>query len=132
MDYGYGGMYQPYRLNTIPQQQVVRVSGENGAKAYQMGINSSALLLDESSPIVWLKTTDGAGYPSLIAYDIVPHQPEPQLDVRSFENRLSRLEGIINESYFRSHEQPKDPNKSRNKYKSNEHGDANGAERSSD
>ena len=28
--------------------QVVKVNGENGAKAYNLGANSSALLLDES------------------------------------------------------------------------------------
>ena len=31
-----------------PQMQVTRVNGENGARAYQIGPNSSALLLDES------------------------------------------------------------------------------------
>ena len=38
------------------QSQVVRVNGENGARAFQMGANSSALLLDESGLMVWLVT----------------------------------------------------------------------------
>ncbi len=38
--------------------------------------NSSILLLDETAPIVWLKMTDGAGYPTLNPYDIAPHQDE--------------------------------------------------------
>ena len=43
--------------------RIVRVSGRPGAEAYQMAPNSEVLLLDETAPIVWLKTTDGAGYP---------------------------------------------------------------------
>ena len=57
------GFMQPYQNQPVqpvqqPMQQVVRVNGENGAKAYQMGANSSALLLDESGLLVWLVTAD--------------------------------------------------------------------------
>ena len=91
----YGFMQQQYQ---IPQQQtqVVRVSGENGAKAYQMGANSSALLLDESGSMVWLKTTDGAGFPTISAYDITPHKATPAPDYVSLESRIERLEMIVN------------------------------------
>jgi hypothetical protein len=68
---------QPQQNNNMGiQQQVVRVNGKNGAEAYQMAPNSSILLLDETAPIVWLKTTDGAGYPTVTPYDIAPHQNE--------------------------------------------------------
>ena len=51
--YGFAnyGQYMPPMQNQN-QQQVTRVSGENGAKAYQIGANSSALLLDESGLMV--------------------------------------------------------------------------------
>ena len=49
------------------QQQVVRVNGENGAKAYNIGANSSALLLVETGLMVWLVTSDGAGYKTVSA-----------------------------------------------------------------
>jgi len=58
------------------RQEVVRVNGMNGANAYQLPPNSSILLLDDSAPIVWLKITDGAGYPTLTPYDIVPHKKD--------------------------------------------------------
>ena len=96
---------QPYQNQPVqpvqqPMQQVVRVSGENGAKQYQMGANSSALLLDESGLMVWLCTTDGAGYKSVSAYDIVPHQEAPKPDYTNLENRIQtvekRLEEIMN------------------------------------
>ena len=76
-------------------QQVVKVNGENGAKTYQLGANSSALLLDESGTMVWLVTTDGAGYKSVSAYDIVPHQTVPTPDYGTLENRIKKLEEIV-------------------------------------
>ena len=77
-------------------QQVVRVNGENGARAYQIGPNSSAMLLDESGTMVWLVTTDGAGYKTVGAYDITPHQQPAAVDYSSLETRIKRLEDMIN------------------------------------
>ena len=81
-----------------PQQEVVKVNGEPGARAYPMGANSSALLLDSSGLLVWLVTSDGAGYKTVSAYDITPHQEAPAPDYSSLEQRISRLEGMIHES----------------------------------
>lgn len=91
------GFAQPYQNQiTQPQQQVTKVNGENGAKAYQIGVNSSALLLDESGLLIWLVTSDGAGYKTVTAYDIKPHQEAPKPDYGSLENRIQRLEEIVN------------------------------------
>ena len=91
------GMQQP--IQPIAQQtQVVRVNGENGARSYQIGANSSALLLDESGLLVWLVTSDGAGYKTVSAYDITPHQTTPAPDFGSLESRIKRLEDIINDT----------------------------------
>ncbi len=81
----------------LPQQQVVKVNGENGAKAYQLGANSSALLLDESGLLVWLVTADGAGYKTVSAYDIVPHQEQPKPDFGDLESRIKTLEKRLEE-----------------------------------
>lgn len=80
------------------QQQICRVNGENGARAYQMAPNSSALLLDENAPIVWLAQTDGAGYKTVAAYEIKPYEPKPAPDLDDIVTRLTRLEEKINES----------------------------------
>ena len=77
--------------------QVVRVNGRNGAEAYTIGPNSSALLLDESGTLVWLVTSDGAGYKTIAPYDITPHQTAPAPDFGSLESRISKLEAIIND-----------------------------------
>lgn len=76
-------------------QQIIKVSGEPGARAYQMPANSSVLLLDEQQPVVWLKTTDGAGYPQLTPYRIEPYEPEPVPDLKCIEERIKRLEDMI-------------------------------------
>ena len=80
----------------VPPQQVVRVNGENGARAFQIGANSSALLLDESGTMVWLVTSDGAGYKTVAAYDIAPHQAAPAPDSTDLEGRVKKLEDMIN------------------------------------
>ena len=90
-------MNQYQQTQAHPQSQVVKVNGENGARAYQIGPNSSALLLDESGTLVWLVVTDGAGYKTVTPYDIAPHQSAPAPDFSTLEQRITKLEGIINE-----------------------------------
>ena len=103
--YGYGqpipqSYMQPgTQMQPGPQmqqgQQVVRVNGENGARTYQIGANASALLLDESGAIVWLVTSDGAGYKTVAPYDITPHKAEPAPDFSDLEGRVKRLEEMM-------------------------------------
>lgn len=61
-----------------------------------MAPNSSVLLLDESAPIIWLKTTDGAGFPTLSPYSITPYKAEEPVDVHSLEERITKLEEAVN------------------------------------
>ena len=86
---------QPQLQTQLPQRQVDRVSGENGARAFAMGPYSSAMLLDESGSIVWMVTTDGAGYKTVVPYDIMPHKTEQQPDYTNLENRVKKLEEMI-------------------------------------
>ena len=90
--------YKPTTYSQLPQMKVTTVAGRQGAEAFKMGPNSSVLLLDESGLLVWLVVTDGAGYKSTISpYDISPHKTEPSPDFKSFEERLMKLEGFMNE-----------------------------------
>lgn len=93
--YGMAPQYQP-PIMPAAAQQVVRVNGENGARAYQIGANSSAMLLDESGLMVWLVTSDGAGYKTVQAYDITPHKEAQAPDFGSLEDRIRRLEEKVN------------------------------------
>lgn len=63
MDYynnPYMARYQSLQMPEMFRGQITRVNGKNGAEAFRMAQNSSALILDENDPIVWLATTDGA------------------------------------------------------------------------
>ena len=63
MDYysnPYMARYQSLQMPEMFRGQITRVNGRNGAEAFRMAQNRSALLLDENDPIVWLATTDGA------------------------------------------------------------------------
>lgn len=86
-------MYQnPYMMQQYSTQQIITVNGEPGARAYQMNPNSSALLLDENDPIVWVKRTDSAGYGTLTPYRIEEIKPKPQVDLGAILERLERIE----------------------------------------
>ena len=95
-------IYNPYAQPYMqPRQEVIRVNGKNGADAYQMAPNSSILLLDETAPIVWLKTTDGASYPTVTGYEITPLKTQLAVNADTgyaeLENRIARLEELFNE-----------------------------------
>jgi hypothetical protein len=91
-------LLNPYQAVYAPAMQVVKVNGRNGAEAYQIGANSSALLLDESGLLVWLVTTDGAGYKTVAPYDITPHQAPQAPDFSSLEARIKNLEDKLNDT----------------------------------
>ena len=105
-------MYQPYnpyafqaqqqmqqlqnlQFGAQAQQQIIRVNGKAGADAFQMGPNCSALLMDETAPIVWMAVTDGGGYKTLQPFDISPHEEEKPVtagSMKSLEERIAKLE----------------------------------------
>ena len=79
------------------QTKVIEVTGRAGAEAFQLGPDSSVLLLDNTAPIVWLVKTDGAGYKTLAAYDIKPHAEEKPADhFKELEERIAKLEETVN------------------------------------
>ena len=89
--------YQSMMQTAAPQMQVTKVNGAGGANAFSMGPNSSALLLDASGTMIWAVTTDGAGYKTVAAYDIVPHKSEEAITYEGLESRIKRLEDMIND-----------------------------------
>lgn len=96
--YGQQNSYPYSQQQQMPQRySIIRVKGENGANSIQMLPNSEALLLDTTQPMVWLAQTDGAGYLTVTPFDISQHVDLPPVDVRSLEQRLTRLEGLLNE-----------------------------------
>jgi hypothetical protein len=87
-------MYYP---NYFQQpQQITEVNGEAGANAYNLAANSSVMLLDTQQPICYVVKTDGAGYKTVMAFDMTPHVPKEQVMMNSIEERLKKLEEMIN------------------------------------
>lgn len=84
--------YPSYQTCKVPE-----VNGMNGANAYQIGANSSVLLLDTNLPIVYLKQTDGGGYATVTAFDLVAHKDAETKNIEDIKSRLDRLEEFINE-----------------------------------
>ena len=72
---GYNSQYNaqnsPYNSNYQQGQQLIRVNGLEGAKAYQMGANSTVALFDNNNDIMYVKNTDGAGFGSIRAFKFV-------------------------------------------------------------
>lgn len=58
--------------NYYNNQQLIRVTGLEGAKAYQMTPNSAVALFDGNEDIFYIKTTDGAGFPTIRAFKFEP------------------------------------------------------------
>ena len=88
---------QPRMLGSqyMPRMQVIKVNGEAGARNLRMAPNSSALVLDETAPIVWYAQTDGTGYLTVTPFDITPHQAQPQVNLNDLVNRVSKLQEAI-------------------------------------
>lgn len=91
-------MFNPNPYGYMPPQQIIRVNGHAGAQTLNLPPNSSALVLDETAPLVWLCKTDGAGYKSCMPFRITEYKPDPPVDVNALSARIDRLEAMISES----------------------------------
>lgn len=76
-------------LPQIQTQNLIRVNGIEGAKAYQMSANSIVSLFDANEDIMYIKSTDGAGFPSIRTFSFTEvkeeNKPLQQVDYISRE-----------------------------------------------
>lgn len=85
-------------ISQTPQDGLIRVTGMQGAKAYQMPANSRAALFDDTDDIVIIKMTDGAGFPSYRRAKLEWIEDEPDTDpvTRAELNaKFEELKGLI-------------------------------------
>ena len=70
-------------------QNLIRVNGIDGAKAYQMPANSTVALFDNNEDIMYIKTTDGAGFPAIrtFAFNEVVANTNPIQDTADYVTR---------------------------------------------
>lgn len=96
--YPYGNYsYNPYNYNRAPTYEVIKVNGKPGVDAFQMGPNSSILLLDETANLVWLCQTDGAGYKTSTPFTITPYAEKPPVDVNALSDKIQSIENELKE-----------------------------------
>lgn len=94
--------YPNAQMPQAPQEQVTRVTGIDGARAIQLGPNSSKICIDETRDNrLFLILTDGAGFKTVrpMRCEFEDIEPEPQQDDRigAIEKRLKELEGVVND-----------------------------------
>lgn len=78
-------------------QSLIRVTGIDGARAYQMQANSVVPLFDSDNDIMYIKSTDGAGFPTIKAYTFAPYdmtQPQYSNDYVT-RAEFEELKGMI-------------------------------------
>lgn len=87
--------YQPQMPQQQQQNGLIRVTGLDGAKAFQMPANSIVALFDGSEDIFYIKQTDGAGFPTIRTFEFKERQAvAPKQDTSEFVTRQEFNETI--------------------------------------
>lgn len=85
----------------FPQPQgLIKVTGIEGARAYQMPPNSTAPLFDADNDIMYIKSTDGAGFPTIREFSFAPieraQQPQVEYVPRAeFDDLVKQVKELI-------------------------------------
>ena len=62
-------MQNPQQNNNAPQQNLIWVQGEAGAKSYLVAPNSTVTLWDTESETIYIKSADASGMPNMKVLD---------------------------------------------------------------
>ena len=82
----YNSYFQPQR------QELIKVNGLEGAKNYPLSPGSTVALFDAESDIMYIKSMDAGGFPSIRTFNFSEAMSTPPSDV---ETRISSLETEI-------------------------------------
>ena len=70
-----------------PRDGLIRVTGMEGARAYKMPPNSAVALFDGGQDVFYVKTTDGAGFPTIRAYSFQPMEQAQAMGASEYVTR---------------------------------------------
>lgn len=88
-----GPMFQrPTQPAPMPENTLIRVTGIDGARAYQMAPNSTVALFDGGEDLMYIKSTDGAGFPTIRTFRFEPIETSQSQIAVDFENLASKDE----------------------------------------
>ena len=79
----YNNYFQPQR------QELIRVNGLEGAKNYPLSPGSTVALFDAESHIMYIKSMDAGGFPSIRTFSFMETTSKP---VDATESRFSAIE----------------------------------------
>lgn len=86
-----------YNAYMLPSQQIMQANGIESAKQIRLAPNSSALVADTMSPIVYKCMSDSMGIVSVEAYDITPHKTQEQTEQETIMSMIDKINNKINE-----------------------------------
>lgn len=66
----------PVVQQSAPHMEIQRVNGKESAYAYNIGPNSSVILVDNLAPKIWMVTTDSSGYKAVNGFKVIPDDDE--------------------------------------------------------
>ena len=87
MNYPYYN-FQPFQQ----KQELIRVNGIEGAKNYPLSPGSTIALFDAESDIMYIKSMDAGGFPSIRTFSFMEMTSNP---MDTTESRISNLEAEI-------------------------------------
>ena len=86
----------------FPKYEIIEANDEESARKIQMAPKSKTFIMSKSDPLVWLAETDGIGALTLRAFDLVPHQTQPPIDLNDILARIKKLEdAYVQQSDFK-------------------------------
>jgi hypothetical protein len=71
-----GGIGYSQLFSQRPQNNLLKVTGPESAKAYPIPPNSEVALFDAENPVFYVKTTDASGYPTLRTFRFEEQTPK--------------------------------------------------------
>lgn len=88
----------PPTPNTAPNQGLIWVQGEAGAKSYIVAPGSNVLLMDSEAQKFYIKSVDGSGMPTMKVYEYKEVTPREMQETKADEENLkSEIEKLKNE-----------------------------------
>lgn len=99
---------QPQNANTTQQNSIIWVQGEAGAKSYLVAPNTTVQLWDSEDQVIYLKSADGSGMPSIKTLDYTiremkqPTSPVGELPEYATKLELEKLRSELQEMVLRA------------------------------
>lgn len=85
------------RMGWQQPMSLIRVTGIEGARVYQMPPNSTAALFDGGQDLMYIKSTDGAGFPTIRTFaftaveDVQESRYATKADLQALREELMSL-----------------------------------------